>query len=196
MFSVYCIILSFEISIAFWPDFSVSFFYLCLSTITQIFHNHFTLFSCNTTLSILPVKILHKYKLNDRFVINGKQYTINKISSNLMSGRSNLELISELVEPFVQPRNIVIAFGSYTDGLDVPIAITTYGGCDSSTIQWSTDPAFPGGGTPVSAGCSGETILTMPFYGTFYYRAFTIDVNDPSNTAISNIISKTLTQPT
>jgi len=145
--------------------------------------------------ALLPVKILHKYKLNDRFVINGKQYTINKISSNLMSGRSNLELISELVEPFVQPRNIIIAFGSYTDGLDVPIAITTYGGCDSSTIQWSTDPAFPGGGTPVSAGCSGETVVTMPSYGTFYYRAFSIDINDPSNTAISNIISKTITQP-
>ena len=146
--------------------------------------------------ALLPIKILYKYKLNDRFVINGKQYTINKVSSNLMSGRSNLELISELVEPFVQPRNIVIAFGSYTDGLDVPINIATYGGCDSSTIQWSTDPAFPGGGTPVSAGCSGETIVTMPSYGTFYYRAFSIDVNDPSNTAISNIISKTITQAT
>lgn len=146
--------------------------------------------------ALLPIKILHKYKLNDRFVINGKQYTINKVSSNLMSGRSNLELISELIEPFVQPRNIIIAFGSYTDGLDVPINIVTYGGCDSATIQWSTDPAFPGGGTPVSAGCSGETVVTMPSYGTFYYRAFSIDVNDPSNTAISNIISKTITQAT
>ena len=146
--------------------------------------------------ALLPIKILHKYKLNDRFVINGKQYTINKVSSNLMSGRSNLELISELVEPFVQPRNIIIAFGSYTSGLDVPINIVTYGGCDSATIQWSTDPAFPGGGTPVSAGCSGETVVTMPSYGTFYYRAFSIDANDPSNTAISNIISKTITQAT
>jgi surface protein len=146
--------------------------------------------------ALLPIKILYKYKLNDRFVINGKQYTINKVSSNLMSGRSNLELISEIVEPFVQPRNIIIAFGSYTDGLDVPINIVTYGGCDSSTIQWSTDPAFPSGGTPVSAGCSGETIVTMPSYSTFYYRAFSIDVNDPSNTAISNIISKTITQAT
>jgi len=146
--------------------------------------------------ALLPIKILYKYKLNDRFVINGKQYTINKVSSNLMSGRSNLELISELVEPFVQPRNIIIAFGSYTSGLDVPINIVTYGGCDSATIQWSTDPAFPGGGTPVSAGCSGETVVTMPSYGTFYYRAFSIDANNPSNTAISNIISKTITQAT
>ena len=144
--------------------------------------------------ALLPIKVLRKYRLNDRFVINGKQYTINSVSSNLMSGRSNLELISELVEPFVQPRNIIISFGSYASGLDVPITVSTFGGCDGATIQWSTDASFPNGGTPVTAACSGDAVITMPNYGTFYYRAFSVNVNDPSNTAISNIISKTIVQ--
>lgn len=146
--------------------------------------------------ALLPLKILEKYKLNDRFIINGKKYIINSVSSNLMSGRSNLELITEIVEPFVQPRNISISFGSYSSGLDIPINVTTTGGCNSANIQWDTDPAFPSGGTPVLASCSGETVITMPYYGTFYYRAFSIDINDPSNTSLSTIISKTLVQPT
>ena len=146
--------------------------------------------------ALLPLKILEKYKLNDRFIINGKKYIINSVSSNLMSGRSNLELITEIVEPFVQPRNISISFGSYSSGLDIPINVTTTGGCNSANIQWDTDPAFPSGGTPVLASCSGETVITMPYYGNFYYRAFSIDINDPSNTSLSTIISKTLVQPT
>ena len=146
--------------------------------------------------ALLPVKVLRKYKLNDRFIINGKQYVINKVNSNLMNGRSELELLTELIEPFVQPRLITIAFGSYSSGLDVSIDVTTLGGCDSATIQYSTDPTFPSGGTAVAASCNGQTIITMPAYGTYYYRAFSIDVNDPSNTALSNVISKSLSQPT
>ena len=46
--------------------------------------------------ALLPIKILSKYKLNDRFLINGESYRINSITSNLMNGNSELELIEDL----------------------------------------------------------------------------------------------------
>lgn len=44
----------------------------------------------------LPVKILTKYKLSDRFVINGESYKINKVTTNLYTYKSELELIKDL----------------------------------------------------------------------------------------------------
>lgn len=41
----------------------------------------------------LPLKILTKYKLNDLFTINGVDYKINTITTNLNTYKSNLELI-------------------------------------------------------------------------------------------------------
>lgn len=46
--------------------------------------------------ALLPIKVLSKYSLNDRIVINDKRYKINSISSNLMNGNSQLELIEDL----------------------------------------------------------------------------------------------------
>ena len=150
----------------------------------------------NEINALLPIKILQKYRLNDRFIINGKKYVINSVASNLMTGRSNLELITEVVEPFSQPRNTFIDFGSYASGLSIPIDVTTTGGCDFATIEWDTNPNFSSGNVAVVATCSGETTVTLPSYDTYYFRAFSINFNDPSNRAYSNVISKTLTQAT
>jgi hypothetical protein len=46
--------------------------------------------------AVLPIKILSKYKLNDRFIINGKSYRINSLTSNLMCGNSDIELLNDL----------------------------------------------------------------------------------------------------
>ena len=46
--------------------------------------------------AILPINVLSTYKLNDRFVINAKEYKINSITTNLLNGKSELELIPEL----------------------------------------------------------------------------------------------------
>ena len=46
--------------------------------------------------ALLPIKVLSKYKLNDRVVINDKRYKINSVTSNLMNGNSQLELIEDL----------------------------------------------------------------------------------------------------
>ena len=46
--------------------------------------------------ALLPIRVISKYKLNDRFLINGESYRINSITSNLMNGNSELELIEDL----------------------------------------------------------------------------------------------------
>ena len=46
--------------------------------------------------ALLPIKILSKYKLNDRFIINGESYRINSVTSNLLNGNSQVELIEDI----------------------------------------------------------------------------------------------------
>jgi len=45
----------------------------------------------------LPLHIILKYNLNDRFIISGKAYKINTIKTNLLTNKSDLELINELL---------------------------------------------------------------------------------------------------
>ena len=44
----------------------------------------------------LPLKILLNYNLGDRFIVAGNQYKINSISTNLLTGESNIELLNDL----------------------------------------------------------------------------------------------------
>ena len=44
----------------------------------------------------LPLHIILRYNLNDRFIINGRSYKINTIQTNLLNNKSDLELITEL----------------------------------------------------------------------------------------------------
>lgn len=44
----------------------------------------------------LPLHIILRYNLNDRFIIGGKSYKINTIKTNLLTNKSDLELINEL----------------------------------------------------------------------------------------------------
>ena len=44
----------------------------------------------------LPLRILLKYTLADRFVIAGKSYKINSIETDLQSGKSEIELLSDI----------------------------------------------------------------------------------------------------
>ena len=44
----------------------------------------------------LPMRILLNYSLGDRFVVAGSTYKINSISTNLLTGESNIELINDL----------------------------------------------------------------------------------------------------
>ena len=43
----------------------------------------------------LPLSILLKYKFNDRFIIRGQKYIINSTKTNLQTGKSELELLTD-----------------------------------------------------------------------------------------------------
>lgn len=47
----------------------------------------------------LPLRILHKYTLADRFVIAGKSYKINSIETDFYTGKTELELLNDLIPP-------------------------------------------------------------------------------------------------
>ena len=44
----------------------------------------------------LPNRVLLNYKLNDRFQVGDKVFTINSINTNLRTGESELELLNVL----------------------------------------------------------------------------------------------------
>ena len=44
----------------------------------------------------LGMSVISNYKLNDRFVVGRKQYKINSVTSNLTTGKSQIELIEDL----------------------------------------------------------------------------------------------------
>lgn len=44
----------------------------------------------------LPMRILLNYSLGDRFIVAGNQYKINSISTNLLTGESDIELLNDL----------------------------------------------------------------------------------------------------
>tara|TARA_R110000772_G_scaffold259001_1_gene376447 strand:- start:5 stop:2173 length:2169 start_codon:yes stop_codon:yes gene_type:complete len=46
--------------------------------------------------AFLPLRILHKYTLADRFVIAGKSYKINSIETDFYTGKSEIELLSDI----------------------------------------------------------------------------------------------------
>ena len=51
----------------------------------------------------LPINILTKYNLSDRFKIGDQEYRINTIQTELTSGKSNLELLSIITDEFQPP---------------------------------------------------------------------------------------------
>jgi hypothetical protein len=44
--------------------------------------------------AVLPLKVLLNYSLADRFIVNGRYYNINSITTNLQTGKSELELLN------------------------------------------------------------------------------------------------------
>ena len=48
-----------------------------------------------TVKAFLPSKILQNYRLYDKFIISGKAYIISSISTDLKTGESKLELITD-----------------------------------------------------------------------------------------------------
>ena len=76
------------------------------------------------TKAMLPLSILLRYKLNDVFRINGLDYNINQLKTNLLTGKSDIELVSGNFSEEVAP--------------DAPYNVTVQSrAANTITIQWS-----------------------------------------------------------
>ena len=68
----------------------------------------------------LPLKLLLKYTLADRFQLSGRSYKINSIETDLHSGKSEIELFGDFAPttidliPPTQPTNLALVQGSQT----------------------------------------------------------------------------------
>ena len=68
----------------------------------------------------LPLRILYKYTLADRFIVSGKTYKINSIETDFYTGKSQIELINDYVntpidyEAPTAPTNLQLVQGSET----------------------------------------------------------------------------------
>lgn len=71
------------------------------SLFENFYKNYITnLFNVKTRIinitAYLPLSILLNYNLNDRFIVNGKKHKISSVNTNLQTGKSSIELISEV----------------------------------------------------------------------------------------------------
>ena len=71
-------------------------------TLFADYHSEYIIDVFNTSRRItkvtayLPLRILYDFKLNDTFTINGRNYIINSITTNLQSGKSDMELLNKV----------------------------------------------------------------------------------------------------
>ena len=79
--------------------------YTGLAEDDSLFENYYKNYISNTfdarrrlvkVKAFLPLRILLNYQLNAVFIINGREYIINSVNTNLLTGKSDLELLNKL----------------------------------------------------------------------------------------------------
>ena len=136
----------------------------------------------------LPLSILNKYTLADRFIYSGKSYKINSIETDFYTGKSDIELINDYV-------NIPIDYEAPT----APSNLTDIAKTSSTiTIQWteSTDNVgIAGYNIELNQGQQIITIGNVTTYqitglNAFTYYRIAISAFDTSGneSGISNVI--------
>jgi len=88
----------------------------------------------NKVDAYLPLHIILKYQLNDKFVIGNKTYRINSIKTNLLNNKSSLELYS-LSQSITGIENDQTASLGRLASLNVTVK-----GSDFITIEWTALP--------------------------------------------------------
>ena len=89
-------------------------------------------------VSILPDSLLQALKLNDRLIIKGKRYIINKINSNLINRKDKLELINDIYDaPLASDllNTSTFRFASQTVSKSAQTNTNTYFGLSGKTIS-------------------------------------------------------------
>ena len=148
----------------------------------------------------LPLKVLLKYKLADRFIINNKKYLINSIQTNLLTGKSEIELLNDIaitypLDPVELPRlgacttqvetvigeNSFIANGTITDIGYPPYFERGFFYITGTGTPIETDPKITVSGT--GTGTFLSTIAGLSPSTTYTYAAY---VKNSVGTFIAN----------
>ena len=147
----------------------------------------------------LPLSILQKLKLNDRLIIANNVFVINKIKTNLLTNKSDLELYNK--EEFIsQIENSQFAYL----GRLAQLTETTKGS-DFITVTWDAVTGATGYNVYVNGGlhtAAPNTTTTLKVSGlesnTWYFISVRVKYNINGTDAFSfdtTILSKTLGDP-
>ena len=144
----------------------------------------------------LPLRILYKYTLADRFVYSGKSYKINSIETDFYTGKSEIELINDYVnipidfEAPTAPTNLQEVQGSVTS---TSFSITWTASTDNvGVVGYNID--LNQGDIILAAGNVTTYEVTGLSGGTTYIvRVSAFDASG-NESALSNSITVTTTQ--
>ena len=144
----------------------------------------------------LPLRILYKYTLADRFVYSGKSYKINSIETDFYTGKSEIELINDYVnipidfEAPTAPTNLQEVQGSVTS---TSFSITWTASTDNvGVVGYNID--LNQGDIILAAGNVTTYEVTGLSGGTAYIvRVSAFDASG-NESALSNSITVTTTQ--
>lgn len=118
----------------------------------------------------LPISILSKYNLRDKFIINNRSYRINSIKTNLLTNKTDLELYNK--EEFVsQINNNQVAYLGRTAQV-----VESTKGTDFVTVSWDAVSGADGyevilnGGTFSSVPNTTTTLKVTGLESNTYYN--------------------------
>ena len=106
--------------------------------------------------SYLPLKILFNFKLNDVFTINSQDYLINSVTTNLQSGKSEMELLNKVSIYYGTINNV--SFQGSLGFLYYRSSIGSVGSLAVNDIMYTNQilTTFPTAGTYTQAGVNND----------------------------------------
>ena len=110
----------------------------------------------------MPLKILFNFKLNDVFTINRQDYLINSVTTNLQSGKSDMELLNKVSLYY---GTIIVVFQSATGFLYYRSSIGGVRNLAVGDIMYTN-----------------QALTSFPTTGTYYQNGVTNDETKHCNT--------------
>ena len=105
--------------------------------------------------AIFPLRILFDFKLNDTFTINQRRYIINSVTTNLQTGKSELELLNKVKSQY---NTITVLFNSVSTILYYKSSIGVVRNLSAGDVMYSNKEltSFPTSGTYTQVGVTND----------------------------------------
>ena len=145
----------------------------------------------------LPLNILLKFNLSDRFIVNGNSYKINSINTNLQTGKSYMELLNDIVistleEDTTPPNNVQgLAVDSVTYN---SVSISLTGNTDTDLAGYKV---YLDGVLNATLGIQDSYIITSLAQGTSYnirVTAYDTSGNESAFASATEVTAQTSVQ--